>query len=261
MATDYVALAKKRIRKPGTAPKRILVYGRNKQGKTTLSASSGEKTLIIDPEGGAEFVPPENVDLWPCSSWQDINDVFRFLQTGKHDYKWVGVDGLTRISNMALRYVMAQQEERDLDRIPGLVQQRDYGRSGELMKGMLYNFHTLPCGIIYTAQDRMDTGQAFDSEDDDSEDVVARFVPDLPKGVRSAVNGIVDVIGRIYTVRVEGTNRKGETIKGVQRRLWLSPSDTYDTGYRSKVKGIPPFIKAPTIPKLISLLDGKEPAK
>lgn len=227
------------------------MYGRNKQGKTTFAATAPGKVLLLDPEGGAEFVANENVDLLPVNSWEDVSDALALLQSGT-DYDWVILDGLTRISNMSLRFVMAQQEERDLDRIPGMVSMRDYGKSGELMKGMLFAFHALPLGVVYTAQDRMESLSFDDSEDEDSETAEARFVPDLPKGVRSSVNAIVDVIGRIYTVRVEGT-RNGQPVSGVQRRLWLSPSERYDTGYRSK-KRLPQYLKAPTVPKLIQLI-------
>lgn len=251
---DYAAIAAKHIRKPGERKPRLLVYGRNKQGKTTFCASA-PNVLIIDPEGGAEYTD-KSVDIWPVHQWSDLTDVFHFLRSGNHSYEWVALDGLTRISNMSLRFVMQQQEERDLDRIPGMVQMKDYGKSGELMKGMLYNFHTLDMGVIYTAQDRMDTSHMPDVEDDeDIEDVDARFVPDLPKGVRSNVNAIVDVIGRIYTVTVEG-EKNGKTIKGRQRRLWVAPCEQYDTGYRSKNR-LPSFVKGPTVPKLIDLIKEK----
>lgn len=254
MATvDYAAIAAKKIRKPGGRPPRFLIYGRNKQGKTSIAATA-PNVLIIDPESGTEFLDPDAASVWPVTNWGDINEVFQYLRTGKHNYDWVCLDGLTRITNMSLRFVMKQQEERDLDRIPGMVQQRDYGKSGELIKGMLFNFHSLPMGVIYTAQDRMEAGGYNDMEDDEVEDAEARFVPDLPKGVRSSVNAIVDVIGRVYTVKVEGTSKKtGKQISGVQRRLWIAPSGKYDTGYRSK-KRLPDFVKAPTVPKLVDAI-------
>ena len=259
MAKDYSAIAAKKIRKPGERPPRLLIYGRNKQGKTTFSATAPGKVLFLDPEGGAEFVTNDNVDLWPVERWEDVSEALAYLKAGDHDYSWVVVDGLTRVANMSLKFVMAQQEERDLDRIPGFVQMKDYGKSGELMKGMLFAFHALPIGVIYTAQDRMESLSFDDSEDEDSETAEMRFVPDLPKGVRSSVNAIVDVIGRIYTVRVEGM-RNGQPISGTQRRLWVSPSERYDTGYRSKSK-LPSYVKAPTVPKLVALIRGEEKEK
>lgn len=247
---DYKALAAKNIRKPGTKPKRILVYGRNKKGKTNFGASA-PKTLILDPEFGAEELD-DTKDIWPITKWEDMNDAFKFLRFGEHDYEWVCVDGLTRINNMALRYIMGQQEERDLDRIPGQVQQRDYGKSGELMKGTLFNFHALNMGVVFTAQERQEDPGEFDSEDEDSEPAAARFVPDLPKGVRSSVNSIVNVIGRIYTVKI--VNPRNEEQMIVQRRLHIGPTEAFDTGVRSK-HVLPDYIKNPTVPKLVELMN------
>jgi hypothetical protein len=141
---------------------------------------------------------------------------------------------------------MKVQEERSLDRIPGMVQQRDYGKSGELMKEMLNNFHNLPMGIVFTAQERQ--MEAFDSEEDeDYEDTSAWYVPDLPKSVKGAANAIVDVIGRLYVVRTDDDPPKK------QRRLWLGESAMYDTGYRSDFV-LPDTIVNPTVPKLVSLM-------
>jgi hypothetical protein len=247
---DYAAIAAKKIRKPGEGHKRILIYARNKKGKT-FTGSTAPKTLVLDPEKGTGALP-DTADVWPIDKWDDMSEAFKFLRFSDHDYEWVNVDGLTRINNMALRYVMNQQEERDMDRIPGQVQQRDYGKSGELLKGMLFNFHTLPMGVVYTAQERQEIPGEFDSEDEDSEQADARFVPDLPKGVRSSVNAIVDCIGRLYTVKID--DPKTPDLQIVQRRLHIGTSEAFDTGIRSKHK-LPDMIKNPTIPKLVRLMN------
>jgi len=254
---DYKALGAKKIHRPGKKPKRILVYARNKKGKTRFAYSAAllGKLLYLDPEVGTEELP-DDAEIWPINKWEDIDEAFKFLRSGQHDYEWVCVDGLTRIANMALRYVMNQQEERDLDRQPGMVQQRDYGKAGELMKGMLFNFHNLPMGVIYTAQERQETAGEFDESDTDVEHAEVRWVPDLPKGVRSAVNAIVNAIGRVYTVRIEHPTKADQII--TQRRLWIGPSEQFDTGIRSKVKGnviIPDYIKNPTVGKLLEVME------
>ena len=250
----YRKIAASKIHKPGQRPdqKRILIYGRNKKGKSFFSATA-PNVLMIDPEGGNDELSKLNPDIWTISSWEDLNDVFKFLQSGEHEYEWVVFDGMTRIANMALRFVMKEHEERSLERIPGMVQQRDYGKAGELVKGLLYNMQSLPLGIIYTTQERQESPGDFGEEDADVEEVSSRFVPDLPKGVRSAINGIVDVIGRIYTVRTE-VIRNGKEIEYLQRRLWIAPTEAYDTGYRSSHR-LPDYVKNPTVGKIVSLIN------
>ena len=251
-SVDYAKIAAQKIKRVGDIkkPPRYLFYARNKKGKTDL-VSTAPRVLILDPENGTKELDADQ-PVWPIEKWDDLNEVFKYTLTQdfKKKYDWIAPDGLTRISNMALRKVMSQQEERDLDRIPGQVQQKDYGKAGELIKGMLFNFHNLPCGVIYTAQERMEEIKAeqFDSEDEDMENAQIRFVPDLPKGIRSSVNAIVDCIGRLYVVKV--------TVKGedkLQRRLWIAPTEAYDTGYRSDHE-LPNCLKNPSVPKLQTLL-------
>lgn len=253
MAKDYAKIAASKIKRPGTKKPRILVYARNKKGKTHFTATA-PKILILDPEGGADWLEEDgSVDIWPIATWADVDEAYNYLKTQEamDKYEWVGVDGLTRINNMALRHVMKMAEERDLERIPGMVDRRDYGKSGEHMKGMLFNFDTLPYGIIYTAQERMIKGTGGFDEDDDVEDVEVRYVPDLPDSVRNSVNGIVDVIGRIYTVRIDHPKKEDEQI--TVRRLWLGSVDQLDTGGRSKYR-LPDYLKGPTVPKLLNTL-------
>lgn len=250
MATtkDYAKIAAERIGKPSQIKRmpKFLVYARNKKGKTTFGISAGvDKTLVLDPEHGTDEMRSKDPNVWHIERWEDLDEAYNFLRYSKHDYQWIVVDGLTKLSNMSLKYVMKLQEERSLDRIPGMVQQRDYGKSGELMKEMLQRFHALPYGVIFTAQERQD--EAFDSEEDeDVEGEPAVYVADMPKGVRSYANSIVDVIGRLYVVRDEETGK-------AQRRLWIGESMKYDTGYRSDFS-LPDMIKVPTIPKLVRLL-------
>lgn len=263
MATkDYLAIARDRITKPSTAdrPPRLFVYGRYKKGKTRFCTTAGN-ILIIDPEHGTDQEKRTNPDVWHISSWDDIHEVYQFLRLGKHQYQWVAVDGLTRITNMALRWVMNREEERNLERKPDQVGKQDYGKSGEMVKAMLHNFDSLrSIGLIVTAGERMREVEASE-EDEDATNASVVFVPDLPNGVRASVNSIVDVIGRIYTIR--GDYKKRVKVKAtgeirtveyhVQRRLWIGHHPTYDTGARSDFD-LPDFIIEPTVTKLLTVM-------
>ena len=272
---DYAAIAAQKIHKPAQARRRkprFLVYGRNKKGKTRL-CSTAPNVLILDPESGADEEVKSNPDVWPLESWDDVNDAYMFLKGGGKSpvtgepYEWVAIDGGTRLSNMSLRWVMKDEEERNLERRPGQIGKQDYGRSGEMFKGMLLNMHSLyHIGVIITCQERMVEVTDLGEQDEDADSVAAVFVPDLPKGARSHVNALVDVIGRIYTV--EGTfkrkfKKRGteeyvtREVTGIQRRLWIGPHASYDTGYRSQYV-LPSYIPDPTIPTLVRIMrEGK----
>ena len=252
---DYSKIAAEKITRPSQVVRRpkLLIYGRNKKGKTWFCTSAGvDKILIADPEHGTDEFKQRDPHVWPIDQWEDLEDFYQFCRSGKHNYTWAALDGLSRMSNMALRYVMKVQEERSLDRQPGLVQQRDYGKAGELVKQMLTNFHNLPMGVIYTAQERMESSVDMD-EDEDAEDTDLYFVPDLPKGVRGMANSLVDLIGRIYVIKLEDGRK--------ERRLWIGETTRYDTGYRSD-HTLPEMIKNPTVPRVVSCIrTGKPPAK
>lgn len=267
---DYLAIAKKKIVRAKDVKKypKILIYARKKVGKTTLALTAAEpdKVIVIDPEEGAVYKTKTNPYIWPIETWSDMEDVYGALRTGKltpnhlkqgessTPFIWAIPDGMTRINNFALHHVRREQEERNLDRIPGIIDRRDYNKSGELMKQMLANFETLRMGVIYTAHERIKTA-SYD-EDNEDEDTVATdvyYVPDLPDGVRNSINSLVDVIGRLYIVRVDDPKNEGK--KKAYRRLHIGPSDSYDTGYRSEYS-LPDILKAPSIPKLMQAIEG-----
>lgn len=251
---DYKAIAKQRIIRPKEIDRlpKLLVYSRNKKGKSTFGISAGiDKTLVIDPEHGTDEMRIANPHVWPVDRWEELDDVTNFLRFVNecphcpvpHKFEWVCVDGLTKIANMALKYVMRVQEERSLDRQPGMVQQRDYGKAGELMKDLLTRYHNMPLGVVFTVQERQE-GAYDDDEDEDAEEAAAAYIPDLPKGVRSVANSLVDVIGRIYVIKVDGK---------AERRLFIGESVKYDTGYRSDYV-LPDIVRNPTVPKMVRLM-------
>lgn len=267
---NYAAIAKQKINRPAQIKgyRKMLIYGRNKKGKTYFSLSAGvESTLVLDPEDGTDTMKRLNPYRWPIRRWEDLAEAYGALRTGKlspsflglgsgtEPFSWVSVDGLTRINNMALHYVRRKREETNLETRPGMIDRRDYFKSGELMKQMLANFHTLKMNVVFTAQERV-LGGGDDEEDDEGG---IQRVPDLPQSVRGAVNSLVEVIGRIYTTRAQFKNPKGgEPIEKMQRRLWIGPHMSYDTGYRSDYE-LPEYVRNPDIPKLVALmLEGAE---
>lgn len=233
-------------------PPRILIYSRNKKGKTTFGTSAGiPKTLVLDPEAGTKEMKSKDPFVFPIEEWEDMHLAWGYLKAGDHPYKWVLVDGLTKINNLALNYVRRVEEERNLDRQPGMIDRRDYNKSGELMKQMLTNFQGLNLGIVYTAQERMMTMDEDELLETDTASVF--YVPDLPAGVRGTVNSYVDVIGRLYVEMVPDDDGEEQP----RRRLQIGVHDRFDTGYRSDFV-LPSVLKSPTVPKLVKLMrEGK----
>jgi len=254
---------------------RYLVYGRNKKGKTRFCATAPD-VLIADPEDGTIAETKLNPDVWPVTQWSDLDEIYHAVKGGikspktNQPYKWIALDGMTRMLGLALDFVSAQQAERDLTRKPGQIDQRTYGQANRMIEGVLHNFHSLRnVGLILTAQERVIEIENMEDlgEDDDATPAAYQYVPDLTKGARAPLNQIVDVIGRIYVVRgdfetskvvmKDGKRVRVKTTATKQRRLFVGPHEMYDTGYRSGYE-LPDFLKEPTVASLgRALREGK----
>lgn len=276
MAKDYAAIARSKIARPGTGRMpRFLIYGRNKKGKTRLCATAPD-VLIADPEDGTTAETKLDPDVWPVTQWSDLDEIYHAVKGGikspktGRPYKWVALDGMTRMLSMAIDFVSAQQAERDLTRKPNQVDQRTYGQANRMIEGMLHNFHSLRnVGLIFTAQERVVEIENMEDlgDDDDATPASFMYVPDLTKGARAPLNQVVDVIGRIYVVRgnfelKRRVKREGKILTKTihtttQRRLFIGPHEMYDTGVRTGFE-LPDFIKEPTVASLVrAMREGK----
>lgn len=260
--TNYGEIAKQRIRMPDTdEPRmpRLLVYGRNKKGKTTFGNSAPD-VLHIDPDDQPSALRP----TWPINRWEDLHEVYLYLKSGNHGYRWINLDGVTKIYSYAMRWVMRQSEERAaaMDKQPQLKGIQHYGRANEIFETMLHNFHSLRnIGIVITAQEKMVGVTELDdtTDDEDYTPTSYQYIVALPKGARAPLNAMVDLTGRIYVVRGEFSRRVKRNGKTTieeytkQRRLLIGPDEMYETGFRSEYP-LPDIIEDPTVNRVVRAL-------
>ena len=120
---DLAKIYEEKMHRPAEVQRKpkILVYARNKKGKSTLALSGGvDKTLVLDPEHGTDEMKSSNPHVWPIDQWTDLEDAIDFARyvnkctkcPTPHDFQWLSVDGLTKIANMSLKHVMKMQEEK-----------------------------------------------------------------------------------------------------------------------------------------------------
>lgn len=263
---DYAAIARAKITNAGSGRMpRYLIYGRNKKGKTRFCATAPD-VLIADPEDGTIAETKLNPDVWHVTQWTDLDEVYQFVKGGGKSpktgqpYKWVALDGMTRMLGMAVDFVNSQIGDKDLTRKPtDQDNRRLYGRANKLIEAMLHNFHSLRnVGLIFTASERVIEIENMEDLGEDAEAAPSSFqyVPDLSPGARSPLNQVVDLIGRIYVVRGEFETTKvvmkdGKRVRvkattTTQRRLFVAPHEMYDTGYRSGYS-LPDYLAEPTV--------------
>ena len=86
-------------------PRFLILYGKPKSGKTTIAAAL-DNNLIIDLEGGSEYLEALSVQA------RNINDLGQISQaiqaeissTGKKPYKYITIDNATRLEELCLDF-------------------------------------------------------------------------------------------------------------------------------------------------------------
>jgi len=180
----------------------MLVWGRQKSGKTALIAS-GPNPIILACEDGTETVKDfPNVQVFPVDGktgiyitarWKHAADFLYYLRYADHDRQTVGVDTTTSLLRMAVRYINKDEEIRDDFRAKGTTDQRTWGRVGSLLNEFMEDLAAVcterGMHLIWTAQER-----ALGEEQ--AEKAGSYFVPDLTPSVRSTILAQPSIIAR-----------------------------------------------------------------
>lgn len=239
-----------RIRKPSGELRRLAacVYGRGGVGKTTLLGTMPGKGLVIDVpqvEGGTSVLADKasKIDVLPIVKWEELNDVYRYLKAGEHDYKWVAIDTLTAVQELAKRKSLA---ERDLAADPHQVTMQDWGKIAQLMAELVYTFRLLPIHVIFLAQEKQ--------RDRGGEEGGTEYQPAVSPASLDALLPSLYVVGRLYVWQKDD----GEW----ERRLRVGPHNLFLTKVRS-VPGreLPPAIVEPNLGQIFAYLMGQKISK
>lgn len=83
----------------------LIIFGKPKAGKTTL-ASKLDNNLIVDLEGGSEFLEALAVQARSVKDLGDIANAIReeIKSTGKKPYKYITLDNASRLEEICLSY-------------------------------------------------------------------------------------------------------------------------------------------------------------
>jgi len=202
---------------------KMVVYGRNKQGKTVFACTSELKTLLIDcnERGYASVRNQENVQIYELTRWEDLDPIYWYLRGGKHDFEVVVIDTVTMLANICMKWVLKENADRDMTADVQTPTRQSWGKLGEAMKETIIRFRNLPMHVIFTAQEKMTT-----TEDDDG-GTLQEIHPELSPSPRSTLLSAVDIIGRIYVKEVE---RNEKTV--LERRMLLGAHTKFVAGNR-----------------------------
>ena len=100
-----IVLPKEKVKAKVENPRFLIIFGKPKAGKTTL-ASRLDNNLIVDLEGGSEFLEALAVQARSVKDLGDIATAIReeIKQTGKRPYKYITLDNASRLEEICLSY-------------------------------------------------------------------------------------------------------------------------------------------------------------
>jgi len=234
----------------------MLCYGQAGRGKTVFACSFPKPLLLLDirEEGQDSVSDVEGVDLLAVERWQDIEDAYWMLESGKTKYKSVVIDQLTSMQALAI----AETRER-LGMKPGeTLSQRSWGNVSGMMMTWIEHFRNLKKNklhVCFNAHER-----TRDAEETDDERIAPSVGSNLTPSIASFVNGAVAVIGNSF-IR-ERTDKKTKT-REVRFCMRIGPHAYYAAKVRRPLSAgpAPDVVVNPTFDKIMAIIKGEQLVK
>ena len=198
-------------------PKRMVIYGQAKIGKSSILAQL-PNNLIIDTEGGTEYMDAMAVQARTVEDLGQIANAIREKnkEVGHNFYKYITIDTATRLEEICLPWA-AKVYRQTVDVNWTGTDVRDIGFGAgyrvlyDCIDKILELFQNLCDTFIITCHTYEDV--------DGKSDAIQRTSLSLPKGVRKEVERFYDSIGYCYR-------------KGKETHLSFVGGDNYTKGTR-----------------------------
>ena len=159
----------------------ILIYGREKIGKTTLCAEF-EDTLMLMCEPGGKAISAYQL---PIRSWAEFLEAIKLLQTSPR-FKTIAVDTADSLYNYCMAHMLQKMGVEH-------ASDEDWGKGWELIRRefekQIYRLLRLNRGVIMTSHEKVrEIKRVF-------KDPVSQVVPSMANGARAVLEPMVDIWG------------------------------------------------------------------
>jgi hypothetical protein len=222
----------------------MLIYGDSGIGKTVFAGQCG---LILGVEKGTISAKRQGskADLWPISSWTDVQKAYIWLKKNPTAYSWVAMDSVTEMQQKALRWILDKEfkdagegSSRDID----IPQIQDHQKWQNMFKRFIKSFCDLPTNVLFTAL-------PLRVEDEEGEELV---LPDLQgKGYQISqwVCAQMSIVAHMKKVRKKaGQDAQGEQKYEIVRRFRFQYSPPYFAKDRYDALGV--YLDDPTLAEI-----------
>lgn len=240
-----------------------VLYGRSGSGKTTLACTWPGPILLVDVKdrGTKSVEDVKDLEVFPAEEWQDIEDVYWFIKKNPDEFATVIIDTVTQMQHFAILKVLADKKK-DVNKAGdwGTMSKREWGDVAQMMKSWIDHFRSLPCDVVFIAQDRI-----FNFDEDagtaDDEQLAPEVGPRLSPSVVSHLNAAANVIGNTYIRRrliTKEVKGKKQEVERLDYCLRIGPNSIYVTKMRKpRSVVLPPLLVDPTYEDIQDLIKGE----
>lgn len=215
---------------------KMLMYGASGSGKTRACAhltKAGYKPLFVSAESGTQSLKEYEIPLVDISTddsgkalplekrFDRLGEVYKFIQSGKHDFDTIYVDSLTEINKCLIAQLKSMPEYQDPKQTLKM-----YGQNLEMMVRLARAFRDLPYNVVLVALESVEkdeVGRRFTTADFIGQ--VANHLPPL-----------MDEVLNLQVVEKDGKQvqqfqcQLGNNVKCKDRSGKLQMFESYDLG-------------------------------
>ena len=230
----------------------FLVYGKAKQGKSTLALSTPTPRLILDTESAARFLktkkvywdptteePPEDDGTWETcvvvvDNYRKAQKAYDYLKAGMHPFNSVVLDSISELQDK----VKGETTNRAQPKI------QEWGTIGSKMAYLAADLRDLTTNTNKIVKSVLVVATAADPYYNEDGSIKDKGRPAAQGSFKQKLSYFFDVVGFAYLAEVPDENGEVTTIQVLQ----VGSSDKYEVGSRAP---LPNQIPEPNIDEII----------
>lgn len=230
----------------------FLLYGKAKQGKSTLALTTPTPRLILDTESAARFLktkkvywdpiteePPEDDGTWETcivtvDNYRKAQKAYEYLKAGLHPFNSVILDSISELQDK----VKGETTNRAQPKI------QEWGTIGSKMAYLAGDLRDLTTNQNRPVKAVLVIATSTDPRYDENGNLSTKGRPAAQGSFKEKVQYFFDTVGFVYLADAPDENGEVVTVQCLQ----VAGSDKYEVGSRAQ---LPNIIAEPNIDEII----------